>query len=280
MSDPPRLLDTPDAGLGSLLLRSARHDRPRPGALDRALAGAALIGTTSVATASVAAGLGKSLTPWLFTGLLSGVAASISVHAVMPLLAPDTSRGAPSEGRQPQRARATGSGEASGPIREGERLPSAPVLPELSDTAPNAAVGAPARAEWVNRVVASAGALAEIAPPRNRETAAPLAPSVAAFAIGSPAPHESGPFAAELVLIDAARRNLSEGRAAPALATLARHAREFPDGHFRPEALVLEIEAQALGGDAAAARRLALRFLQTYPAHPLGKHVRGLAAMP
>jgi len=280
MSDPPRLLDTPDDGLATYLLRSAAQDRPRAGALQRVLSGAALLGTAGVASTSSAAGLGKSLISWLLTGLLSGAAASISVHAAMPFFAPEGSTAAPSNGRQVQPARATQAGELSTPTREDEALPSRQLLPEPSNTAPNRPRDASSRADRNVRMVASTSASAEPGPAPQGDKAAPPASSIAGFELAPTPAHEPDPFAAELVLIDTARRSLSDGRADLALATLVRHARDFPDGHFRPEALVLEIEAHALRGDSVTVRGLASRFLETYPGHPLGKHVRELAPRP
>jgi hypothetical protein len=280
MTDPPRLLETPDRGLATRLLRSASHDRPRPGALNRALSGAALLGTASIATTSVAAGLGKSLTPWLVTGLLGGVAASVSVHAAMPFFSPEVSPRSQPSGRQAEAASRTPRAQLSGPTRGAEVSGSPGPEPEPTPTARSPSGEASSGAEWTRRGVAPARSSAEPAMGPSGAMVVPRPPAVLAFEDAPTRPHEPGPFAAELVLIDAARQSLSEGRTTLALSTLAEHAREFPAGHFRPEALVLEIEAQALRGDSVTVRRLASRFLDAYPAHPLGTHVRELAATP
>jgi hypothetical protein len=277
MSDPPRLLETPDGTLATRLLRSATHDRPRPGALDRALSGATLLGTASIATKSVAAGLGKALAPWLLTGLMGGVVASVAVHAAIPFVAPNTSLGRkPGAGPAPQ-PNPTRAGELSVKGGEPDAVPSPQLVPERPQTPPSTGEVTP-RGEQAFRVVTPARSAAGPGP--KGDAVAPRAPAVGAFNIDPAAPHESDQFAAELVLIDAARRSLSAGSAVPALSALAKHAREFPGGHFRPEALVLEIEAQALRGDSGVVRRLASHFLAVYPGHPLGKRVRELATTP
>ncbi|HEY3493690.1 MAG TPA: tetratricopeptide repeat protein [Polyangiaceae bacterium] len=69
----------------------------------------------------------------------------------------------------------------------------------------------------------------------------------------------------EAALIDEARSAIANGNASAALRTLETYRRRYPRPLLAPEALYLEMRAQELGGNHAAARKLAARLLAAYP---------------
>ncbi|MFT3926108.1 MAG: hypothetical protein QM778_26425 [Myxococcales bacterium] len=79
----------------------------------------------------------------------------------------------------------------------------------------------------------------------------------------------------EIALLDRARTHLAQGNAGAALAALTEHARSFPRGTLREEAMVLEIEALS-SIEPEAARVAARRFLQLYPGSAHSARVRSL----
>ncbi len=73
------------------------------------------------------------------------------------------------------------------------------------------------------------------------------------------------PLAAEIALLDGARRALFEGDPRSALAWLDRYDRDLPGGTLRPEAIVLCVEALVKVGDRGGAAALADRSMATLP---------------
>ncbi|HWL88075.1 MAG TPA: hypothetical protein VNO21_19870 [Polyangiaceae bacterium] len=72
-------------------------------------------------------------------------------------------------------------------------------------------------------------------------------------------------LAAERALVETARAALARTDAAAALAVLARHAREFPNGTLAEEREALAVQALAKAGDVAKAKVRAQRFRERYP---------------
>lgn len=90
-----------------------------------------------------------------------------------------------------------------------------------------------------------------------------------------PAPHvDPSSLAAEIALLDEARRAQSAGQYAHALAVLARYQREHPHGELRREGDVLRLETLSRSGAQEDAARLARRFLEAFPDDPHATHVR------
>lgn len=88
-------------------------------------------------------------------------------------------------------------------------------------------------------------------------------------------PSEPAPgLGAELQLMTAAQAALRDGRAAEALALLARYDRAFPSGQLLNERLAAEVLAACQLGDRARAQRAADRFLQRDASSPLAARVR------
>lgn len=112
---------------------------------------------------------------------------------------------------------------------------------------------------------------------RRREPAPRRAPSPSPSPVPAtpPAPPPTGEaerqrardreLAAERALIEQARTALARGKAADALAVLARHQRDFARGQLVEERDALEILSLAGTGQTAAARSRADRFRHAYP---------------
>jgi TolA-binding protein len=72
----------------------------------------------------------------------------------------------------------------------------------------------------------------------------------------------------EIRLMDQARAALRAGSADKALALLARYAQRYPEGAFRQEATVLQLEALERAGQRSKASSLARKFLDEHPESP------------
>jgi len=74
-----------------------------------------------------------------------------------------------------------------------------------------------------------------------------------------------GSLAAERALVETARAALARADGPAALAVLARHTREFPNGTFVEEREALAVQALAQTGDVAGAKARGERFRRRYP---------------
>ena len=115
-----------------------------------------------------------------------------------------------------------------------------------------------------------------VAAPSSREPAAPLPlpPITEPSALAPTSPRNASALLAETTLLGAARDAITAGDAPNATRALDDYDRAFPSGMLAPEAAALRVEALALAGDRAGARRLADRFLTDYPTSPLVPRVR------
>jgi outer membrane protein assembly factor BamD (BamD/ComL family) len=77
-------------------------------------------------------------------------------------------------------------------------------------------------------------------------------------------------------MIDAARRQLGAGNSKGALEQLDRYRKKCPQGVLGQEATLLRIEALAQGGNHAAARQLARRYLASHPNSQYAKRIQSL----
>ncbi len=112
-----------------------------------------------------------------------------------------------------------------------------------------------------------------------RPTAPPrVAPATAAKSPRADAPDPESGLAAELVVLDRARRALAAGDAAGALAAAEEHARRFPAGDLAPERESLAVAALCRLGRRDEARKRARRFLTRHPTSPLAPAVRASCA--
>jgi hypothetical protein len=119
--------------------------------------------------------------------------------------------------------------------------------------------GAPARLPLPAIWPAAGGPVVGRAPPPPPVVAARPRPAPPA----APPPEARSP-AHERALVEAAQAALARDDAPGALAALARHAHDYPDGALAEEAAALRVQALARVDDAAA-REAARRFLEQYP---------------
>jgi hypothetical protein len=113
---------------------------------------------------------------------------------------------------------------------------------------------------------AAPAATAAVAPPAPTVTGAPLG-STASFDAPSPAStsEPSPTLSEEVSALDAARRELTSGRARAALAAIDAYRARFPTGSLRTEATVLRVEALLGSGDRAGAEREANAIVRAAP---------------
>ncbi len=106
------------------------------------------------------------------------------------------------------------------------------------------------------------------APLQRQEQAAPIAPQV----IPTPLPSQgTGDLSREAALLNRARVSLRAGEPAVALATLATHAKEFPNGTLAQERAILEIQARKAAGQTDQARTQSEQFVREHPESPHAK---------
>jgi hypothetical protein len=102
-------------------------------------------------------------------------------------------------------------------------------------------------------------------PAPDAPVATPPPAAAPAAADGNAEAQARGDLAAERALLSVARAALGRGDAASALAAVARHARQFPDGQLLEERESLEVRALAAHGERAAARAAAFAFERRHP---------------
>jgi hypothetical protein len=109
--------------------------------------------------------------------------------------------------------------------------------------------------------------------PRAQELPAPPRPAASSAEPGTD-------LREQRLAIEAARQELSAGRADAALAKLDDYRVRFPRLAFHQESIVLRIEALQMRGDHASARSLGRTFLDANPDSPLARRVRSLTRLP
>lgn len=141
-------------------------------------------------------------------------------------------------------------GRASAPHAAPEPAPSASGSVSLVFV-PSASESSAAAVESVPPAVVSVVPTARVAP-----SVAPSASAVTAVA---------GDLAKEQVLLDTARAALARGRADDALAAVASHATQFPQGRLAEDREAVAVQALAAAGRLDEARARAQRFRARYP---------------
>ncbi|MBI5534291.1 MAG: hypothetical protein HY898_16320 [Deltaproteobacteria bacterium] len=249
MNEPLRIVDEDASDLGAELVRSAIQDRPSPAARRRTAAalgiGAGILLPAATAKAAgtligaktSAATLSLSLVAkWTAVGIASGVLV-LGVGKVVQSIP----------------------GEAS----VAQQSPSAAVTTPARSPSPAASMPAPLQVESQPAVSASSQPLAASPPP-----------------IAMPAPSQSAAqapsLAAEIALIDEARRALRAHDWRTATAALYQRDKEFPRGPLGMEGTVIRVEALVQSGNMAAAKALGDSFVAAHPGSPLCRRVRAL----
>jgi len=241
MTDPERLLDLDRDGLPASLIRAAREDAPSDRLLGETLlalgVGATVVGA-GAATGALAASSASALSK-------AGAAPSLAIMA----------------------AKWLGVGALGGAMTV-----SAAVGVERAVSAPPArpAATAPARALVVPAPTATS-ATKPAAPEQVEDAPKPAAPpSVLAPARAATAPS----IAEETAAVDRARRELAQGNAAAALATLDEYDRRPGTHRLQQEALLLRMDALARSGNLAAAKTVAKSLLAQDPKGPHAARAR------
>lgn len=272
MTDPERLLDQKGSDLEVALLRAALDESPPSGLTQRTLAALGAAGALTAAGGSASAASSAAVPA--ASGVLKGSGA-IAGGGIWSALGIGALAGAITVGVV---AWTSGSG-APEPAKTAQQAPSSPLGAAAPRATGSAQVTLPPEERADDGLPPSTSAA--LSAPQ-----APLAPSM-----GGPSPLMSGPrgprppgrsppsLAAELALIDAARRSLRDGDSTAALALMERHAREFAGGQLADEAAAIRVEALARLGDRAAARAAARRFFEAHPESPHADRVKAAAGV-
>lgn len=243
MTSPTRLLDSAQNPNARALLRAGLEEGPKPGALRAtalALGVTASLALTAPATAMLAPSLALVTAKWVAVGTLAGVALAGGVNALTTPVALPSHLPAP----------------IPSVPREVPMAP--PVVPERS---------------------AVPAATVEPAPPVVARASLPVAPLPVAPTDALPqtsSPPERSDLAAEVAKIDAARRALSSGDAAAALAQLEQYHARVRTGTLDREAQLLRIDALLGAGQRAGALQLAEQYLGRFPQDPHAARLRAL----
>jgi hypothetical protein len=260
-----RLSASSKSPLTRVLLRSAASDAAPERSRRRALVAASLAVASAPATSAAATGLvGAKLAilKWLGAGFVLGTTGV----GVVELARVDTA----------ERAAAIPAASAASTARNSP----APSLEQpMLARSPQPAAERPSEASTISRAPAapSVPAPAKLdSNPLPAYSAAFPAPIAPAPAVASTDP---GRFAAQLGLVDRARRAVAEGKPHQAQALLDQLEREHRENGFGPEALAIRVEALMKSGNRGAAEALARQFIQAHPQHPLVPRVRSLVGL-
>lgn len=270
MTAPQRLIEADDE-FERDLIRSAHGDRPGDHALERMLLGLgvpklpAAMSSSAPAAATSGKLAGTVLAKWLVTGFAIGLAAMGGAEAVQRALQQQRAHAAeaPKSGDSAALLRT-----AASSYRVSSSAPREGTLPTTQISPPTALPGARPRVAS-SPVPEASGVPAPRAASAITSEASPSVPSPELPALGSfeleAAQAPPTRLAAEMRLLDSARRVLASGDPRSALSTLAEYERAFPNGALRPEASVLEVRALLAAGDRAGAEALGQRVIERAP---------------
>ncbi len=270
---PLRLRESSSSPLARELLRSARADAAPAHSRVRALATASVLASTVAASGTATAGVLSTATlsvlKWFGAGVLTG-AASMGAAEILAHPSPPAA----------ENHAGPGHGAVVAPARPDRPKPA---TAELADLDPETPALAPPVASFAS-TPSSRSKLSPPPLPAGETASATLAERPASSIAFAPAPSAlaRGPattpddFAAQLALVDRARRVVAANNPTLALELLDRLEREHGTGRFGPEATVIRIEALVRGGNRPLAETLADRFIGQHPSHPLVPRVRSL----
>jgi len=304
MADPRRLIDDPEgSAFARSLIASANADAPSSESRARAarrlgVAAALIAGAGAGTEATAVAAVGKLAVVLLALGSAVGLAVWRSppdpledrvalADVASPASTPQGGAAVRSVAPAPELAPV----ELAPPAVTPPTLPAVsaaqtpivpPIVPPIAP--PIAKPRAPSTARPARIVTPPAVAPSPVAPevPELEVVAPP--PEVVALPPAPPAPPAvvpapiTGPsrLAAEVALVDRARRELRAGRHAEALAALAEYHQGFPNGDLDAEADVVTIETLIATREHARARARGTAFLARFPRSPLAQRVRSL----
>ena len=252
MTDPTRLVSTPESELERALLNAGRSYSASGSVRANTLLalGLTAVATTVAPSASAAAA----------SSSLSKAALGKLALAVLAI------------------------GVAVPAYRYFNRSGSASVAPAASIALPSAVEAASALPEPSAAVEPPVAAPVEPAPVEAARVGAAEPPASTTTRSSGNARAESKPVSeppltAELAALDAARASLSHSDPSAALSALDGYARNFPHGRLKLEAEVLRIGALSKSGQTEAARKRAQTFLRLHPDSVLASRVRSYAGL-
>ncbi|HVW26339.1 MAG TPA: hypothetical protein VHC69_13310 [Polyangiaceae bacterium] len=240
MKDPARLLDEGPTPAELWLLKAGASEEPSVQAVERLAGALGLASGAALGVASTKSAAAGSVA----RGVASKIAAKWVVFGALGVL----SGAAVVLGRSSARPGAARAVHGAAPAVVDPRASAsaeAPVTPGIATEAP------------ANTNTES------VAPPRAAQSP-------------SPSRARSASIAKEIAELDVARRALSSGDAAGALAALNDYDKSVNAGMLRQEAALLRIEALARAGNEPAAKHLANRFLREHPRSPHERRIRAL----
>lgn len=266
MTDPKRLIDASPDDLTGRILRTALDDQPNEQALHStaaalgvggAVVGAALQGSAAGASTQLAGGVKAGVVgvlKWLSVGVATGAVAAGGISAVHHLVARRAAKQSVTRVAAAARARAA-----------------APAHPSLVNLPPQR-VGPPPALTAANR--SRSLRVHHTAP----STALRAVPTAAFGSAPSSASKSALPpsLAADLALLDRARRALAQHDPRGALQALDVYARQRQSGVLDPEAEVLRIHALLALGEHARAEKLARAFVAAHPTSSYAPELRAL----
>jgi hypothetical protein len=141
---------------------------------------------------------------------------------------------------------------------------SSPSTPTTSSAPPASTHAAQASAPSAQPSSAEADAHDERSPVPTQPSASSSTDKVSRSASAEVRPRATSDIAAEIRLLDAAKRHLQGGRLTEAMAALDEYRSRFPKGALGQEATVLRIEALEKSGQHGTAQTLARRFVRKH----------------
>jgi TolA-binding protein len=263
VNDPQRLEERASVAL-KRMLTAARHEKPPAAALQRTLvslgvgaAAASMAMASAKAAGTVAASSTAATAPAAITAASAWGTASVLKWTVIGLV---------------------GGLSVIGVAHQATRLGETPAATEHAETvAPPAAANISDRPETRSGsestgATADAPAREEAAQERPSASFAPLHPAANP---ASGATHHAN-LKSEVAVLDRAREALRKGQSTTALEALDEYARRFKAGRLGLEAQYLRMETSLQRGDAAGARAIASRLLQSSPSGPHAARARAV----
>ncbi len=266
MNEPPRIVQQHVGSFEAQLLKAARRDGPSLSAKQKTLvaisAGGVILTTSGVAASFVAkawkltaAGWFK----WLFWGSIGGSVAAIGVTKLQATMAESK---APTE--------IVDSVSAAHPSTKIAGTTSATPMPEASTAPSSSNLSEAISPERLPTTASGPSPRNPIIVRKPNATATSPEPSARP-------PDASGTqarLAAEVALIDAARKAVLVGDGARARQVLVRYRDQFPQGFLSSEAKIVEVNALLLEGERGRAASAAQAYVEEHPGSPQANRLR------
>lgn len=257
MSDPERWADGHADPLVRSLFTAAAEEEPPPGLTARVLA------PLGAGVATIAAANASALSPTAGGATSAGTSGGLAASSLSPGLAGATF-GAVLKWAGIVAVGAAVSAGTISVVTSGSGVSGAPTVARMKAGAP---LVAPSLQVGEIATAPAAGPPASEGVPTPFDTVTERQPFTASSPRPAPSSRDESPLrlGEEAALIDETRRAIANGDPSTALRKLGAYHRRYPRPLLAPEALYLEMRAQELASNPAAARRLAERLLAAYP---------------